>query len=40
MNQKGGFLRPLIRAGIPLMRNVPTTLVKTIMIPLGLMATA
>ena len=37
MNQKGGFLGPLMRVGLPLMKNVLTP--KSIMIPFRLMVT-
>ena len=41
--QEGGFLnflRPLITAGLPLMKNVLTPLAKGFLIPVGLTATA
>ena len=37
-SQKGGFLnflRPLITAGLPLMKNVFTLLVKNVLVPFG-----
>ena len=42
-NQEGGFFdffRPLLSAGLPLMKNVFTTLAKSVLVPLGLTATA
>ena len=41
ISQKGGFLnflRPLMTAGLPLMKSVLTTLSKNVLIPLGLSA--
>ena len=41
--QEGGFLnflRPLMTAGLPLMKNVLTPLAKSVLIPLGLKAVA
>ena len=40
-SQKGGFLnylKPLITAGLPLMKNILTPLAKSVLIPLGLSA--
>ena len=41
--QEGGFLnfvRPLMPAGLPLMKNILTSLAKSVLVPLGLTATA
>ena len=43
INQEGGllnFLKPLMTAGLPLMKNVLTPLAKSVLIPLGLTAAA
>ena len=44
MMQLGGFLRrllsPLLKAGLPLMKNVVKTLAKSVLIPMGLTAIA
>ena len=44
MIQSGGFLgkllRPLIKTGLPLIKNVITPLAKSVLIPLGLTAAA
>ena len=40
-SQEGGFLdflRPLMKAGLPLMKSVPTPLAKSVLIPLGFSA--
>ena len=40
-SQEGGFLnflRPLMTAGLPLMKNVLPLLIKSVLIPLGLLA--
>ena len=38
--QEGGFLGPLMRVGLPLMKNVITPLAKTVLMPLGLKTAA
>ena len=40
MIQSGRFLGPLLKTGLPLMKNVIKPLAKSVLIPLGLTATA
>ena len=40
MAQSGGFLGPLLKTGLPLMKNIITPLAKSVLIPLGLTAAA